>query len=95
MDPQPSTFHKTPATEKLKENAELFFLTKNCLYFLPEVMVTFMRKAKGNLVMLIEISMYLIEHICGHDSKFLTLPVKDLRNKGPLLVLVVIYCAMS
>ena len=57
--------------------------------------MTFMRKAKGNLVMLIEISMYLIEHICGHNSKFLTLPVKDLRNKGPLLVLGVIYFAMS
>ena len=57
--------------------------------------MTFMRKAKGNLVMLIEISMYLIEHICGRNSKFLTLPVKDLRNKGPLLVLGVIYFAMS
>ena len=22
MDPQPSTFHKTPATQKLKENTE-------------------------------------------------------------------------
>ena len=39
-----------------------------CLYFLPEVMVKFRKKARGHFVTLIQIGMHLIECTSGHNS---------------------------
>ena len=36
--------------------------------FLPEVMIKFTRRARGNLVTFIQIGMHLIECISGHNS---------------------------
>ena len=42
-------------------------MTFTCWYFLPQVMVKFTRKARGNLVTITEISTHLTEYISGHD----------------------------
>ena len=43
------------------------FMTFTCWHFLPQVMVKFTRKARGNLVTITEISKHLTEYISGHD----------------------------
>ena len=39
-----------------------------CSYVSPEVMVKFMRKARGQFVTLIKVGIHLIECISGHNS---------------------------
>jgi len=46
-------------------------MTFTCWYFLPQVMVKFTRKARGNLVTVTEISKHLTEYISGHDRSFI------------------------